>query len=232
MASDLLFSLAQTNPKSVYSVLRSFAGSSCSSSFSSNFPNCSSSRKSASVFADYPKSHFSVYQPKALQSRARSYLSELHRARCFKEFHSSFCSSFSPDEFLATASNLSSSTATDPDKVANSMSKHLPCSGMNLLHIFNLPWSLYSFSAIRRTPSIVPIHKMGKPLDSLASFRPISLTSCVSKMLERIVLSCLFIFLESNYIFFLPVTLFMLMIWPFGPPFPQSLLRWRPHKEL
>ena len=26
--------------------------------------------------------------------------------------------------------------------------------------------------------------------------------------------------------------LFMLMIWPFGPPLPRSLLRWRLHKEL
>ena len=30
----------------------------------------------------------------------------------------------------------------------------------------------------------IPVHKMGKPLDSPASFRPISLTSCVSKLLN------------------------------------------------
>ena len=41
---------------------------------------------------------------------------------------------------------------------------------------------------------------MGKPLDSPASFRPISLTSCVSKLLERIILSRLLFFLESNSI--------------------------------
>ena len=41
---------------------------------------------------------------------------------------------------------------------------------------------------------------MGKPLDSPASFRPISLTSCVSKLFERIILSRLFFFLESNSI--------------------------------
>ena len=40
---------------------------------------------------------------------------------------------------------------------------------------------------------------MGKPLDSPASFWPISLTSCVSKLFERIILSRLF-FLESNSI--------------------------------
>ena len=100
----------ESNPKSVHS-LRSIAGSSFSSSSSPNFPNCSSPRQSASVYADYLRSHFSVYQPKALRSRVRGYPSELRRATCPVESHSSFCSPFSPAEFLAAASDLSSSTA-------------------------------------------------------------------------------------------------------------------------
>ena len=191
----------KSNPKSVHSLLRSIAGSPSSSSSSPNFPNCSSPRKSASVYAAYLRSHFSVSQPKALRSRARGYLTELRRATCPVESHSSFCSPFSPAEFLAAASNLSSFTATGPDKVAYPMLKHLPRSGMDfLLHIFNLSWSSHSFPSIWKTSSIIPIHKMGKPLDSPASFRPISLTSCVSKLFERIILSRLLFFLESNSI--------------------------------
>ena len=114
--------------------------------------------------------------------RARGYLSELRRATCPEESHSSFCFPSSPDEFLAAASNLSSSTATGPDKVAYPMLKHLPRSGMDFLHIFNLSWTLHSFLSIWKT-SIIPIHKMGKPLDSPASFWPISLT-CASKLLN------------------------------------------------
>ena len=38
------------------------------------------------------------------------------------------------------------------------------------------------------------------PLDSPASFRPISLTSCVSKLFKRIILSYQLFFLESNSI--------------------------------
>ena len=41
---------------------------------------------------------------------------------------------------------------------------------------------------------------MGKPLDSPASLQPISLTSCISKLFECIILSRLFFFLESNSI--------------------------------
>ena len=89
-------------------------------------------------------------------------------------------------------SNLSSSTATGPNKIANSMPKHLPCSGMDfLLHIFNLSWRLHSFPFNWKTSSIIPTHKMGKPLNSPAFFRPISLTSCVSKLFECIILSTL-----------------------------------------
>ena len=114
-----------------------------------------------SVYAAYLRSHFSVSQPKALRSRARGYLTELRRATCPVESHSSFCSSFSPAEFLAAASNLTPSTATGPDKVAYPMLKYLPRSGMDLLlYIFNLSWSTHSFPSIWKTSSIIPIHKM------------------------------------------------------------------------
>ena len=188
----------KSDTKSVHSLLRSIAGSSSSSP---NFPNCSSPRESALVYAAYLRSHFSVSQPKVLRSRARGYLSELRRATCSEESHSSFCFPFSLAEFFAAVSNLSSSSATGPDKVAYPMLQHLPRSGMDfLLYIFNLSWSSHSFPSIWKTSSIIPIHKMGKPLDSPASFRPIFLTSCISKLFERIVGSRLFFFLEFNSI--------------------------------
>ena len=187
------------NPKTVHSLLRSIAGSPSSSSSSPNFPNCSSPWEPASVYAAYLRSYFSVSQAKALRSRARGYLSELRP----EESPSSFGYLFSPIELLAAASNLSFSTATGPDKVAYPMLKHLPRSGMDLLlHIFNLSWSSHSFPSIWKTSSIIPIHKMGKSLDSPASFRPISLTSCVSKLFERIILSHLLFFPEPNSILF------------------------------
>ena len=141
------------------------------------------------------------FSAKTLRSRARGYISELRRATCPQKSHLSFCSPFYPAEFLGATSNLSSSTATGPDKVAYPMLKHLPRSGVDfLLHIFNFSWTLHSFPSIWKTSSIIPIHKMGKPLDSPAFFRPISLTFCVSKLFERIMLSRLLFFLESNSI--------------------------------
>ena len=127
------------SPKSVHSLLRSIAGSSSSPSSSPNFPNCSSPTESASVYAAYLRSHFPVSQPKALRSRVRGYLSELRRATCPEESHSSFCSPFTLAEFFGAASNLPSSTATGPDKVAYPMLKHLPRSGMDFLQILISP---------------------------------------------------------------------------------------------
>ena len=141
----------KSNPKTVYSLLRSIAGSSSSPNFLYSF----SPRKSVLVYAAYVRSHFSVSQPKTLRSRARGYLSELRRATCPVKSHSSFCSPFSPTELLAAASNLSSSTATGPDKNTYPMSKHPFRSGMDfLLHNFKLSWSLHFFPPIWRTSSI------------------------------------------------------------------------------
>ena len=108
---------------------------------------------------------------------------------------------FFPTEFLAAATDLFSFTTTDLGKVVYYILMHLPRCGMDfLLHIFNLSWSLHSFPSIWKT-SIIPIHKMGKPLDSPASFRPISFTFCVLELFECIILSRIFSFLKSNSVF-------------------------------
>ena len=81
------------------------------------------------------------------------------------------------------------------------MLKHFPRSGMDfLLQIFYFSWSSHSFPSFCKISSNIPINKMKKPLDSPASFQPISLTTCVSKLLERIILSRLLFFLEPNSI--------------------------------
>ena len=115
----------------MYSLLPFAAGFSSSSSSSPIFPNCSSPRVSASVYAQYLRFHFSVSQPKALRSRARGYLFEFRRAPCPEDSHFFFCSPFSQAEFLGGDTNFSSSTTTDPDKVAYPTLKHLPRWGMN-----------------------------------------------------------------------------------------------------
>ena len=68
-SNNLLISLIN-----LCTLLRSVVGS------SSNFSNCSSPRKSASVFAGCLRFHFSVFLRKALHSRGRGCLFDLRRA--------------------------------------------------------------------------------------------------------------------------------------------------------
>ena len=183
------------------SLLCSVAGSPSSSSSSPGFPSCSSPRQSPSVCAACLGSRFSVSQLKALRSRARGYLSGVRRAACSEESRSSFCSPFSFAGILAAASGLSSYSATGPNRVACPMLGRLPRSGVDfLLRILGLSWSSRSFPSIWKTSSIISMHRVGGPLGSPASFRPVSLASYVSGLFGRIVLSRLFFFLESGFV--------------------------------
>ena len=131
--------------------------------------------------------HFSVSQRKTLRSRARGYLIELRRATCPEESHSSFCFSYLPMNFLRLPATSPRPLSLAYTKLCLSHAEVFFRSDISLLlHIFNLSWSLHS------TSFVTLIHKMRKPLDSPASFRPIFLTFCVSKVFGRIILSLSF----------------------------------------
>ena len=107
-----------------------------------------------------PKVSFFCLSAKGLRSRARCYLTELSRASFLKESHSSFCFPLICGEFFVAAANFSSSTATNPDRVAYPMLKHLPPSGVDLfLHVFNLH-GLHSFLSSWKSSSIICIQEM------------------------------------------------------------------------
>ena len=186
----------------VQSLLHPIAGSSSSSSSSPNFPNCSSPRKSASVSATYLRSHFSISQPKALRSRARGYLSELCQATFPVESHSSFCSSFSPAEFLAAASKSYPIHRHWPRQSCLSHAKapSLLWHGFTSLHLQS--FLVFAFLSFHLEDIFHYSHTQDGKASRLSCFLPayLSLTSCVSKLFERIILSRLLFFLESNSI--------------------------------
>ena len=51
-----------------------------------------------------------------------------------------------------------------------------------------------------RRSVIIPVHKKGKPRDEPSSYRPVALTSCVAKLMERLVATRLVYHLESQKI--------------------------------
>ena len=190
----------KSNLTSVYYLLHSVAGFSSSSSSSFNFPTVPLPGSRLRSLCRLPEIPFFCLPARGFAQQSQRLPFRTQSSHVPRGVSFVLLLPLPPAEFLAAATNLSSTTATSPDKVAYPMLKHLPRSGMNLLpHIFNVSWSLHSCSSSER-PYIIPIHKMGKPLNSLASFRPIFLTSCVSKLYECIILSRLLFFLESNFI--------------------------------
>ena len=78
--------------------------------------------------------------------------------------------------------------AAGPDNVPPSFLKSLgPIAKKELLAIFNMSFRRSVCPQSWRRAIIVPILKAGKPPSDLASFRPISLTSCIVKLFERMI---------------------------------------------
>ena len=130
-------------------------------------------------------------------------MNELLKASCEDAsfLHNSFCSPFSLNELSTAICNLSSSTASGPDQIAYPLLKHLPePAQLLLLSLFSRSWYSHTFPSCWKPTTIIPIHKPGKPTSSLSSFRPISLTSCISKLFELLILSRLTFHLESNHL--------------------------------
>ena len=137
-----------------------------------------------------------------MRSRARSYLSELCRAICHEESHSSSCSLSSALNF-SRLPQTSLSTATGSDKIVYPILKHLLPSGMDfLLHIFNLSWFLHSF--IRSRKPLLFQSTRWKSLSTLLLPSGLSLLPPVTQSSERTILSRQLFFLSLIIAFSLP----------------------------
>ena len=68
------------------------------------------------------------------------------------------------------------------------MLKHLPSSAKDtLLGVLNNIWSSGNFPAGWCTSTVIPVLKPGKEGSDPGSYRPISLTSCICKIMERMI---------------------------------------------
>ena len=94
---------------------------------------------------------------------------------------------------------MSRGGAQGPDDIPPAFLQELgPKAQKELLAIFNQ--SLHSAKCPQawRNATIIPLLKAGKPASNLSSFRSISLTSCVGKLMERMVADRLYHHAETN----------------------------------
>ena len=107
---------------------------------------------------------------------------------------------FSLDE-LRKLLDKAHDTACGPDDIHYQLLKHLPESPLQvLLDLMNYFWETGDVPSIWKLASVIPIPKPGKDHSEPSNYRPIALTSCVCKTMERINARLVW-FLESNGLF-------------------------------
>ena len=106
---------------------------------------------------------------------------------------------FSLQELEKSIRRAPQKKAPGPDKITNEMIAHLgKVAKTKLLSFINRTWRESKLPTQWRTAKITPILKKGKPAGLPSSYRPISLTSCLGKIAERMVNSRLYYWLEKN----------------------------------
>ena len=90
-------------------------------------------------------------------------------------------------------------SAPGPDGITYPMIKHLSHNSIkNLLHLYNRIWNEQIFPDAWHDAIVIPFHKPGKDTSDPKNYRPIALTSCLCKQLEKMVNSRLIHILETN----------------------------------
>lgn len=106
---------------------------------------------------------------------------------------------FSPSELRAALSQCHD-TSPGPDGVPYAFLRHMNDTAFNfLLALFNQIWITGDFPSIWRVAVVLPIPKPGKDHLHATNYRPISLTSCLCKVLEKMVNVRLMWFLENGH---------------------------------
>ena len=89
---------------------------------------------------------------------------------------------------LQSSLSCAHNTAPGPDHTHNSMLKNLPATALHfLLSLYNRIWLDHTLPDRWQEAIIIPIAKPGKDRSLSSSYRPISLTSCLCKIMERMV---------------------------------------------
>lgn len=125
-------------------------------------------------------------------------VAEKHRLNFSSSNEESYNAPFSKWELTSVIRHLKDSSPGG-DRIHNKMLKQLPDSAIDpLLQMMNRFWSEDLFPDTWREAIIIPILKPGKDKKLPISYRPISLTNCLCKVMERIVNRRLMWWLETN----------------------------------
>jgi hypothetical protein len=135
------------------------------------------------------------------RERTRAVREQLRQTLIHDEANSCMSFALRMEELEEAIRALKCKKAPGPDGISNDMIKHFGNTAKHaLLKLFNLSWRSGAVPSSWKRAHVIPIHKKGKDKRDPASYRPISLLSCLGKLMERILNRRLIWHLESNNI--------------------------------
>ena len=153
-------------------------------------------KQAANIFADTYKEASNIPVELHKQKYVRS---EQRKITQFDYVSTVIISPLSYKELTSALSNLKLKNSPAPDAITKEMIVNLTQPALHKLRdIFNKTWQEGTLPQIWGEATMIPIHKKGKAKAEASSYRPISLTSCIAKVLERIINIRLKWFLKSE----------------------------------
>lgn len=156
-------------------------------------------KRAANTFANHYAKESNTNIPLHLQKEVRK--EEKDWIRNNTEVPEAMQHEITMTELQRVIKKLKKKKSPGPDNITNEMLQHLGNTAVQkLLDIFNLSWSEGQVPQCWREATMIPVLKKGKNKNKALSYRPISLTSCICKTMERIVNQRLQLYLETESI--------------------------------
>ncbi|KAK7113996.1 hypothetical protein V1264_000134 [Littorina saxatilis] len=154
-------------------------------------------KAAANAFAQAYRGESDTTIPLPLQKEVRTEI----RERTERNVQDAMQQDITMAELKNAIKKLKKKKSPGPDNITNEMLQHIGNSALQkLLGIFNLSWRQGQVPQCWKEARMIPVLKKGKNKTKTLSYRPISLTSCVCKTMERIVNQRLQLYLESESI--------------------------------
>ena len=141
-------------------------------------------RRAANCFIDTYEEVSSIQVP---DERKREIHKEIKEHQAQPNPHDYMNILFNDRELEDALKALKDKKSPGPDKITNEMLKHMgPKAKSKLIGLYNnYSWKEGIVPQKWREALMVPIYKKGKERSKTTSYRPISLTSCVGKLMEK-----------------------------------------------
>ena len=149
----------------------------------------------ANVFADYYTEVFNKDQSVLDSERKKLELQVAIQI----SFAADYNTDFQLHELKVAIESLKVNSAMGADLIHNRFLYNFPTTLLDdLLSAINQSWRNANLPSQLKLSTLIPIVKVGKDASLVESYRPISLLSCLSKLIEKLVYSRLYTFVENK----------------------------------